>query len=500
MGYPLSTFQQLAHFCRDDRYKSVFDRYKVVAIPFIRPKNQAVRNALKYNFERLHFSTGRYFAFFSFMTPPLRWQKEHPEWMDIRGGLVEGLSTDEDKIIAALQSRFNLPSSPTLLLTDNLRSNSYVVLPVDGNDLVQKMEAIGQFAEQYPERFPMDDPTFNEFLSRYESVFVEETENGESIARNLTDILAVDSLRYKTGKYREAWGVVKREAAEWVRNTLNHLIHKADNAPESEYETELRRYSDYLALTLKAVDSEIEIQSPLESRFDTTSFITPHSFSLNQQVYNVPPFSDRFLFSSETAQYLTEDNRIRMDNYNCLVPFFMRDLDDDIRNYPEYLPTFNGDLSPLGLSLGLIIEEELNASVVQLSRKAVGIRMPQYYRLWDRTHPSIPVIKNEKGTIYLNEKKKKLGRGKHLANRLSIGQTVLAVQQIRKDYPDFPFGVFGEKAFLSSIKKFAPLRNSSAHSGELYGLKKFQATHQAFSNIAEVYFLRMAALKEDLSH
>ncbi len=499
MGYPLSTFQQLAWYCRENRFDSTFDRYKIVAIPFISPQDRVVRDTLKYNFERLHVSTRKDFAFFAFMAPPLRWQQEHPSWMNVRNQLPEGLSTDEERVVTAMRERFSLPSSPVLLLTNSLRSTQYVVIPVDENDLVQKMEAVGAFAEQTPERFPITDPSFEKFLSQYDSVFVERTENGESIARNITDILAVDSLLYNTGEYRQAWGMVRRDAGDWVRNVLSNLSYKAYSAPDDQFEKLLKRYSDYLALTLETIDPKIEVRDAIDYSFDMTSYMTPHSISLNEEPCPVM-YSDQFLLPDSIARYLTRESKRKKESYNKLVPFFMREFDHDKRRYPSYIPSPSDDLSPLGLYLGHIMEEELNASVVQLSRKNAGIEMPKYYRIWDKTHSRIPVISNENGSIYLNCRKDRLKGGKFSVNTLTIGQVALTIRKMMEANPELSFGSFGQDAFLSRIDRFVPFRNRAAHSGRRYDFEFFKTAHQSFSSIMETDFPRMAALKRDLSH
>ena len=496
MGYPLSTFQQLARFCREERFDSAFDRYKIVAIPFIGPADRAVSNTLKHNFERLHVSTGKYFAFFSFMTPPLRWQQEHPYWMDVRSELSEGLSTDEGRIIAALRERFNLPTSPTLLLTDNLRSDQYVVLPVNEHDLVAKMEGIGQFAEQYPERFPMNDPAFEAFLSRYDSVFVEQTENGESIARNVTDILAVDSLLYNTGEYQQAWDYVREDARKWVRHALSDLSYRAYSAPADQFETKLKRYTDYLALTLETAEPLTETK---HNRYglNTESYVTPHNMSVLEEPSWTPP-SERFTIPEGFSRYLTPESQKNRAYYNSLVPFLMQHFYGENKRFPGFIPEAEEDFSPLGLYMGLIMEEELNASIVQLARRNVGIQMPRYYRLWDRTHSKLPVVENENGTIFLNCKKQQLPDGQYSVNTLTIGQTVRAIRQIRKDYPNASFGSFGNEPFLSRIGSFAPYRNLAVHTGRGYRYEDFELAHRAFCTILEKDMPHMASLKKKL--
>lgn len=558
MGYPLSSFQQLAELCRRDSYGSTFDRYKLVSVLVFGPNDREVKDALKFNFERLHQTTGPDFAFIAFLNPPERWKQEHAQWMRVTKELMAGLSTNEDRIIAALRSRFGLPHGPSILLTDDLRSNRFAVIPTDARHLVGQMEDIGQYASNHEGRFPINDPDFAHLLARYESVFVEETENRESIAKNIADILAVDSLFYSSEDYPESNRSVREEAGEWVSRTLQELLDKAHHYYGEQSEQFLKLYSDYLALSIGTVDSEKdsekdssraetdpwsrwaidhldeeqrsprlssriyeeekrrierEEESPCRHNPDSSSdggycgFTERESCNLSEHAIEVHPSAfrprkvdiQRYLIPEQFVPWLTDYSRHIRENFNSILPFIFQSMDYGASGYPSYISRSRPDFSPLGLYMGLIMEEEMNASVVQLSRKNAGIRMPEFYRLWDKGNASLPPVELlNGGTVFLNGRGKRKGKDTYRSRSIPIGQAVYVVRSMLQTNPRLPFGYFGEEPFLSRMDSFARYRNQADHAGGIFEKRDFLRAHQVFSSICELDLHQMAALKESL--
>lgn len=501
MGFPLSSLQQLSLLCEREPEERRFDRYKLVAVLVAGPKDGAVKDAMARNFERLDISTGKDFAFITFMEPPMQWKQLHGYRMDSLQGLSEGFSTDEGRMISALRELFHLPESPCLMLTDSLNSNQYAIIPVKERDLVEKMEDIGKYAEQRHGRFPITDSSLGLFLSHFGPVYIEQTEDGNSIERNIADIRAIDSLLYNTGEYKEGWSIVRRDAQKWVRKKLQELSFKVKSAKEN-YEAFLKRYSDYLALTLQTVEPTVKT----ETQFPSVSldwdlppvlgYITPNAFS--QEKPREVSFYEQYLIPDKYASYLTPYSQKKMNGYNHTARYFIQGVLGNDSGYPSFIPAPDDDFATLGYYMGHIVEEEINASVVQLFRKCAGIQMPTYYRVWDDTHDKILVLKNEKGTLFLNGKYERLPDGRYSDNTITIGQTPPAIRQMKIDYPEYQFGPFGEESFISRIAGFARYRNKADHPG-LYSFEYFKTAHKAFMAICEEDLPHIAHLKKQLT-
>jgi hypothetical protein len=187
-----------------------------------------------------------------------------------------------------------------------------------------------------------------------------------------------------------------------------------------------------------------------------------------------------------------------VSSYNQTARFLIQGAMGEDGGYPGFIPAPEDDFAPLGFFMGHIIEEELNASIVQLSRKFAGIQMPTYYRIWDDTQDNdIPVLENKKGCIYLNRKSYRLSNGKFSVNTITIGQAPLVIRQMQIIHPEGQFGYFGEEDFLSRIAGYAHHRNNADHIGE-YSYKDFMDAHEDFSTICENDLRHISKLKKQL--
>ena len=490
MGYPLSTFQQLAQLCRNGYYDEAFNRYKLVSILVFGPQDRSVKTTLKYNFERLHVSTGEDFAFIAFLNPPERWKQDHRYWMNKVDELSCDLSTDENRIISSLRSRFNLPQSPCILLTDDLRSNRFAIIPTSSYKLVRQMEEIGRYASGRNERFPINDKEFSLFLSHFESVFIEETENGESVAKNIADILAIDNLFYKSKKYPDSNYYIRKDAECWVSETLNELSHQTNLADEDHFKTLLKRYADYLSLAIATFDSShADDEDGEHDRLNQDRHTMPTADTLASLLD-----AQRFRIPEQFDSFMTDYSKEIRQNYNCILPFIYQNWISPCGIYPDYISSSRTSFAPLGLYMGLIIEEEINASIVQLSRKNAGIQMPEFYRLWDEGNANLPPI----DTVFINGRGKRIGRNKFMVKSIPIGQAVFVVRTMNQTNPGLGFGYFGEDPFLSRIGEFAKHRNMADHPGIYYEKNTFIEAHRAFASICEKDLPNMASLKATL--
>ena len=96
MGFPLSTFQQLAGLCKDEYdARETFSKYKVIAVVVHDPDDKSFKRRMKFSFERLHETTGRDFAFITFINPSENWKQEHQDWMMDRELFAVGEGCDD---------------------------------------------------------------------------------------------------------------------------------------------------------------------------------------------------------------------------------------------------------------------------------------------------------------------------------------------------------------------------------------------------------------------
>ena len=230
MGFPLSTFQQLSALCRDEPFvRNTFERFKQIAIIVHDPADDGFRRQVKYAFEHLHEVTGEGFAFISFVNPPRRWADTHKDWMEEREMLSAGDGCEDPEFVRALQRRLDLPDGPSLVLTDDLLSDRYVILPSSAGELVPQMEAVSDYVNGHPGRIPAHSSEYLSFLSRLGPAFDERTPDGESLAKNIADLIAVRALT-GAGAVRDRFArhVQKEDAYSYVRKVLKTLWNDLD--------------------------------------------------------------------------------------------------------------------------------------------------------------------------------------------------------------------------------------------------------------------------------
>lgn len=496
MGFPLSRFQQLASLCRStDKLDNYFSKFKLIAVVVHASGHNTFCDTMKNNFERLHTSTGQSFAFITFLNPPENWAKIHDEWIQERKNLVCGKGCEDDEFVEALQRRLNLPDEPCLVLTPNLMDNRYIILPTSASNVVNQMEAIGKKVESLSKEAIayIDDGDFVDFLYTIGKPYTLSTEDGNPLARNIADLVAVRSIRGEGIAYeaersydfirKMARDSQKNDAIEWVKETLNNLYHKFTSAKnhknEEESEKALQRYSNYLA----------DYASAKRNR----------------------PFFKRNINPKSGYQYMLDDgfdnNRVKFEresynairNYNNLLPsFFSEECNDRYERSKYYLEDdYVRDFSPLGCWLGNIVEEEMNASIVQFFRKKFGIEMPAYYRLYDPGKNLCGIQTREK-TIYLNKCFKKLHDDTCSVMSLPIGDTNCVIRDyIRRGMADGELGEFANDGYLNIMKCFGYLRNLSDHPGTVTR-EEFVKMYEYYDIIRKKFIPKMCELKNML--
>ena len=492
MGYPLSTFQQLALLCKDEpdvRY--TFDKYRMISVIVHDPSDDGFRRQIKYSFEYLHEVTGKGFAFITFINPPVRWAQAHANWMDLQERISAGNGMDDASFVRALRRRLDLPDGPCLVLSENLLSNRYVILPTTRDKVVPHMVAIGAFVNSQPGRFPVDSPEFLAFLSELGPAFSEQTADGNPLAKNIADLAAVRALT-GAGAVHDKMAIQeqKEESHRYVREELLVLwneFRKLRGTGDGDMVDEvLERFSDYLAL----VAEEGHRQLPL--------------FLRHNGCYDVlRPYDDYFL-QGKDFDGMESLTRTYLSNFNYLLPYYLASIPPmgPRRIDMEYLfPSgLIKDYSPLGNYLGKAVEEEMNASLVQKARQLMGVHMPGYYRKFEEALNDRCEVQTRQKKIFLNWKGKPLPGSEYTDRNVPLGEVVCLLREFAKDESKRS-GMMGfcQGVFIDKADAFARLRNAACHSG-LFDRPTFDKLYREFEGVKKDAFPDMFRLKESLRH
>ena len=489
MGFPLSTFQQLAGLCKEEPYiRQTFDDFKLIGIIVHDPDDDAFLRQIKYSFEHLHEVTGKAFAFITFINPPYGWSRAHQGWMETRERLSAGDGCEDAEFIQILQRRLDLPEGPCLILTENLLSNRYVILPTSQGSIIHQMEEIGYYTNASTGRFPITDSSFLSFLSRLGSAYEEQTRNGESLAKNIADMVAVRAL---TGagavQDRFARQIQKDEAQIYVKNELlslwNELERHKDPNDVNQSQDQLDSFSDYLASIIGSFQ-RTGFNDYHHSRYTRGLIVSHHSeYALVDDVFRrMEPISLNYIL-----------------NYNRLLPVYFEDNGNNQLHKLGIDPSmFNSDFSPLGNYLGKAIEEEMNASIVQQVRSLMGVHMPEFYRKYEEALNDRCEVPTRQKTLFLNWRGKKLSASDYTDRSLPIGEVLCVLRALDADNnadSRAPLSIW--KNSIDRIDRLAVLRNRACHPG-IFAQKDFDEMYKSFLETKDQDLPKMFRIKESL--
>jgi len=475
MGFPLSTFQQLAGLCKNEHYiRGEFDRFWLIAIIVHDLSDDSFKMHIKDNFVHLHNVTEEHFAFITFVNPPTSWSSAHRGWMETRERLSAGDNCEDAEFIHALKKRLDLPDGPCIVLTDNLLSNKFVVLSTSKEEIIPQMQALSVRVNSCSAPFPINDSGFISFLSTLGLSFEEQTD-GDSLAKIIADLVAVRSLS-GAGAAQDsiAQKTQKKDSGKHVQEAIGQLwqlvkdLRKLDN--EEQTLDKLERFSDYLAFILGELRSD-----------DRTS--TKYSLDLKE------------------FEGLESPSRSYLLNYNRLLPFYFT---------PEHYTSYNflnidlfssndfsSDYSPLGNYLGKAIEEEMNASLIQYVRSLMGVHMPEFYRLYEQDHDRCEIQTGQR-PIYLNWKGKKLSNSAYSDRSILIGEIGCILDVLSHDSEmSAQMGRLCEDAFIDRTKTFARMRNKACHTG-IFSRNEFEMMFNHFRNVQMWDLPTMMLLKKNI--
>jgi hypothetical protein len=508
MGYPLSTFQQLARLCKDEPFvKKEFDRFRVVAIIVHAPDDDDFRRHLKYSFEHLHKVTDKGFAFLTFINPPSQWVEEHWAWMRTREWLSVGNGLDDDgEFVRALRRRLDLPDSPCLVLTGNLLSDRYIILPTSKDKVVPQMEAISWFVKANRGDRPIDERDFLRFLRRLGTAFEESTADGQSLARNIADLTAVKALT-GVGAAGGEWErqKLRTEAHDYVRAALRKLWKAWKSGSEDSGSEDLAykapdRFCEYLGFILETDRGG----APERLRMVPRDGFEPLTFGCAMMVPRMVP-RDGYPIPERMLEVVEPNTRIYLANFSRLVPLYMQHAPLGERNAIDLdglSPSgMTLDFSPLGTYLGKAVEEEMNASLVQWARKIKGVHMPSYYRRYEEdlgdecrvyTSRTRFIKLNDKGKIFKTDFKTE-----YYDRAFTMGE-VLSVLRVLRDEMDEMMARQMEP-FCSDpyIDSFVENRNRACHQG-IFKRDQFDSMYKEFMGVMDRELPVMVDLKNSL--
>ncbi len=322
------------------------------------------------------------------------------------------------------------------------------------------------------------------------------TDNGESLAKNLADVIAV-SIVSSAGE-----DDVSLQAMEWVKGRMA-VLKAAMDEPDSSRE-DVDFFAQYKFIVQEAKDLATKPRYVYDD-YNTSGTV----------LHNLP--SDRmgmgFILNKPKNPYEVDPNlftgaEIESGRQYCIYSDnlkYRKQINRRWRHYPSLYKQFDWfdeeycsveDYSSEGACLGKIIEEEINASIVQLIRKVrFDIEMPRYWRRYDETKHDTCVIKTKNLQVTFNFIDKK----RNILRTVPIGQVYRSIETLLAEDEKYEsaLGIFASSNFIRALTGFSYFRNDSTHPGGV-SAEDFQEMHQRFTELMESYMHEMVSLKKRL--
>lgn len=317
------------------------------------------------------------------------------------------------------------------------------------------------------------------------------TDNGESLAKNLADVIAV-SIVSSAGE-----DDVSLQAMDWVRGKMAALQAAMGTSTSSLEDLDL--FSKYKFIVQEAKDKATK------PRYDESSTV----------LYSLP--SDRmsmgFILNKPKNPYEVDPNLLNGAEKESGRQYYIyssslknrKQINRTWRRYPSLYKQFDWfdeeycsveDYSSEGACLGKIIEEEINASIVQLIRKVrFDIEMPRYWRRYDDTKNDTCVLKTKNIPVAFNFIDKK----RSILRTVPIGQLYRSIETLLGEDVKYEseLGVFACRDFIQRLTGFSYFRNDSTHPGGV-SADDFKEMHQQFIELMRGYMREIVNLKGSL--
>lgn len=343
--FPVQNFQALVDLCKSQGPdKSKYD-VKIVAFILHEPFWENISVELQNSLELLHEVTGLNLAFVTCLKPKSYWRLEHSI---VPSGLPYYRINQEENAwyLNAIRRTLALPSGSVILLSGNLESDRFAVLPTNMNIIVEQLRQLNSYAKTNA-LVNVDSDDFQNLLKRLAGeshAYTDSTCNGLGLAETLGSITPTEEDKEpENAGLNNALNAFRsnREPQEMEWPGRRHAIYDLP-FPNWQMRRQFRRHGHYF---------EAERTPGIENLMGDFSALNILMDAVNEN----------------------HDVADQQTNFRLLCA-----------------------------GLGFLAEDAINASIIQLIRKNhFGIEMPEFYGRPDRQRNNCPIYIGAR-TICLN--------------------------------------------------------------------------------------------------
>jgi len=468
---------------------SCFDDYNLVAIVLHSHSDVNLKSKLEREFEWLDYISGPKLAFITFVSPSEHWINENMGRMICGEKIICDSSGDDEMFLNQLAFRFGVQELPAVVVTNSLASNEYVVFKTSADLISFHLERLSRYAFDLEKNAP-DWHKNIPLLNIDEQSYCFRTDNGKSLASNIADLLSVQAMVGNGINQNCFVGTVKKEANEWAKNVLTELRKGIDSTDKATRDNALKNYTFFYSYIISVCEKR---EGRDRRNLDVKSGLGQKS---SWHLLNLHRFDQCVEYTKQEAL-----------SFNILLGVAL-DWYDEKRRYYQDCTWITEDMEDAALdkslcaALGRLVESEINASLVQLMRKAVGVAMPDFWFIFDYTKKrgKCKVLfskgnKNNKDSVDLNFFDLKLNR----LRPVTLGQIKPTLEALSNSVPDFrqEVGEFASDDFLEYIEWLSSDRNFASHFGDF--VRDFLGEElPKFNKFLDTYLERMISLKKRL--
>lgn len=507
-----------------DKFTSLYeswalsDKFMLKAVVLHDPADETTKRFLTENFEKLSGATGDKMLFVSFVDPKRR---DLPLSFDPESGrrrLAFERGWDDECLITMAMDLLNVPHAqlPFIALTTSLEDDRFYHIGSSSQEIVPQLRAISRFCNDVDERIDIRDERLQE-LTRSLGGNTTLRKAICPIGKGLGSLLAPakswsDNIAREAT--REMDGLLDRLSKTELKDNYGLWKQKCQERGERRLEREMEDEDEpirrsRMGLQYKLDDWDLPVHdlgmrlvtaqdAPRPQRMDDMSYDESNCMVTSRCGWD----NKMSIFLPKRILDKCEINtRREYVFYNIAVKSY--NLDKAYRQFRDNPESAEAQYGANGLvdyrtpviKLGLIMEDEMNYSVVQAMRNVMGIDMPEYYHKWSHNNGKVAFSFGTNGEIGLNRFRDE--NGIYMLQHLTLGEINNGLKYMPERYPDM--NLFNDQqSVCENLSTFTSLRNKAAHT---YGTCNFQDLFEARTCLMRVLgenITKMLSIKEDL--
>lgn len=441
MGVVLNRFDKLYELKGQEQYSGC-SQYKLVAVIVHNPKDHSLCEHIRENFIDFAEMTGKNFLFLTFIQPPTEYLKkirsgQYPMAKLMLSDCAQGKDV-ETLVAPLLRNYYDIKEEEYsyIIISQGLSAKSFYKVRITCSSLPYQLLKIKRYCD-----------TPDDLSKLLQELDAEAYDANEALIDSLLKITSLISPR--TTEYKCDYRYPQRKIALQIFKEEKEKI-----------KTAMRHLSEDKS------DKVLELYDLIEH-----TYINVFCDGRKEQV-EAEKCENFSLFDKHSKMFWKTYDRLRK---------YISEKDRDELDYSAFT-----------LYLGKIVENELNLSICQMVRKAMGINMPEFYNryCYRMDKVEIPTLKMD---VPVN-KYKKDNNGKKYLESVPLGNLLYAYKTavgIEAPYYDWevPFPDDLEdlpEEFLLVWEQIAHIRNNAAHTGNV-DKTQFNQAKNLFKKFQDFY-------------